>query len=147
MQAIDAGALVDSCHSVRHADTKSSCDYDNQQQPTEIDNATITGGRSWKHRFACARLQPLNYFRAAPYPEMAATGSYVSAVVDPRPRVSTPRPPPLCPRYLNWRTEDKRDRSCQSSQSGCQDDHRLYASHLPDHTPQLCCGPCLHPQT
>lgn len=95
------------------------------------------------NRFACARLQPLNCFRPAPYPEMAATGSYVSAVVDPRPRVSTPRPPPLCPRYLNWRTDDKRDRSCQS---GFQDGHRLYDSHLPDHTPQLCCGPCLHPQ-
>lgn len=49
-----------------HVDAESSCDYDNQQQFTEIDIATMTGGRSWEHRFACARLQPLNCFRAAP---------------------------------------------------------------------------------
>lgn len=58
---------------------------------------------------------------------MASTGSYVSAVVDPRPRVSTPRPPPL-PGYLNWRTG--------MTEAGSQDGHRLYDRHLPETTPR-----------
>lgn len=44
VQAIDAGGLAGSCPQPGHIDAESSRDYDIQQQPAEIDIATIMGG-------------------------------------------------------------------------------------------------------
>lgn len=74
-------------------------------------------GMSWNHCLhvlACGRSTVPGPRRLQ---ETATLGSYVSAVVDPRPRVLTPRPPPLCPRYQNRRTS--------MTEAASQDGHRL----------------------
>lgn len=93
----------------------SSCHYDIQQQPADIDIATtcIVGRDVLEILLACARLQPLSCFRAAPYQRQAPVGNYVSAMVDPRPRVSTPR---LVPQIREPEHKlCKHSRSCQLS--------------------------------
>lgn len=78
----------------------SSCHYDIQQQPADIDIATtcIVERDVLELLLACARLQPLSGFRAAPYQRQAPLGITCLLWSTPDP---ASRPHVSCPRYVN----------------------------------------------
>lgn len=97
VQAIDAGGLAGSCPQPGHVDVESSRDYDIQQQPAEIDIATIMGGVFLGALPCMCTHATVQLFPGRAVSRNGHIGDYVSVAVDPRPRVSTPRRPPCVP--------------------------------------------------
>lgn len=145
VQAIDAGGLAGSRPQPGHVDVESSRDYDIQQQPAEIDIATIMGGVFLGALPCMCTHAVVQLFPGRAVSRNGHIGDYVSVAVVPRPRVSTPRPPPCVPQVPELEKQASQKVAVKLTTDSQTTTQAGRAIGIPVRSdPTACWDPCLH---